>query len=61
MAKLNFKRLLFAISLISLIFTGLSGCVVYESDYPGYYRYGYYRPYYYRPYYYGHYYSHRWD
>ncbi len=65
MKKLNFRKFVFALSLLSLIFAGLSGCVVYDDGYyyggGGYYGgYGY-RPYYYRPYYYGHYYSHRWD
>ncbi|HEY1265923.1 MAG TPA: hypothetical protein VGH16_01615 [Candidatus Binatia bacterium] len=63
MKKLSLRKVVFALSLISLIFTGLSGCVVYDDGYygRGYYG-GYYgRPYYGRPYYYGHYYSHRLD
>ncbi|HEY1373397.1 MAG TPA: hypothetical protein VGH50_13075 [Candidatus Binatia bacterium] len=65
MKRLTFRKVVFALSLIAVIFTGLSGCVVYDDGYygRGYYG-GYYRPYYgygYRPYYYGHYYSHRTD
>ena len=63
MKTLNFRKFVFALSLLSLIFAGLSGCIVYDDGYygRGYYGGGYYRPYYYRPYYYGHYYSHRND
>lgn len=63
MKMLNFRKFVFALSLLSLIFAGLSGCIVYDDGYygRGYYGGGYYRPYYYRPYYYGHYYSHRND
>lgn len=63
MKMLNFRKFVFALSLLSLIFAGLSGCIVYDDGYygGGYYGGGYYRPYYYRPYYYGHYYSHRND
>ncbi len=64
MKMLNFRKFVFALSLLSLIFAGLSGCIVYDDGYYGRGYYGggyYYRPYYYRPYYYGHYYSHRGD
>ncbi|HKA33125.1 MAG TPA: hypothetical protein VKH64_07925 [Candidatus Binatia bacterium] len=68
MKKRNFRKFVFALSLLSLIFAGISGCVVYDDGYygrgyygGGYYGGGYYQPYYYRPYYYGHYYSHRYD
>ncbi|HEY6201061.1 MAG TPA: hypothetical protein VI231_20840 [Candidatus Binatia bacterium] len=64
MKMLNFRKFVFALSLLSLIFAGLSGCIVYDDGYYGRGYYGggyYYRPYYYRPYYYGHYYSHRND
>ena len=44
MPKLNFRRVLFVFSLLSVIFTGLSGCVVYDSGYPGYSSYGYAAP-----------------
>ena len=60
MKRVKMKRALLGVSLASVIFTSLAGCVVYDPDpYPRYYyreRY-YYRPYYYRdpyfrPYYY---------
>jgi hypothetical protein len=60
MKRVNLKRSLLVVSLATLMFTSLAGCVVYDSDpYPRHYdreRY-YYRPYYYRdsysrPYYY---------
>lgn len=60
MKRVNLKRSLLVVSLATLMFTSLTGCVVYDPDpYPRYYyreRY-YYRPYYYRdsysrPYYY---------
>jgi len=60
MKRVNIKRSLLVVSLATLMFTSLAGCVVYDPDpYPRYNnreRY-YYRPYYYRdsysrPYYY---------
>jgi len=35
MKMLNFRKFVFALSLLSLIFAGLSGCIVYESAYYG--------------------------
>lgn len=54
MKRLNLKRAIFGISLATLIFTSLAGCVVYDpAPYPNYY---YRERYYSRPYYYGGYY-----
>jgi hypothetical protein len=51
MKRVNLKKSLLVVSLATLMFTSLAGCVVYDPDpYPRYYnreRY-YYRPYYYR-------------
>lgn len=54
MRKTNLRRVVLGMTVASLMFTALAGCVVYD-PYPGGYYYGgsySYRPYYYRPYYY---------
>lgn len=56
MKKADLKRTLLGFALLSLLFTSLTACVVYDDPYPRYY--GRDR-YYSRPYYYGHYNSYR--
>ncbi|HEX9442985.1 MAG TPA: hypothetical protein VGA73_02650 [Candidatus Binatia bacterium] len=57
MKKANLKKTLLGFAFISLLFTSLAGCVVYDEPYPRYSS----RGYYYHPYYYGGYYGPRYS